>query len=418
MTIFLSGAGERAAGAGRPGEERSRPAEGSTDLRRVRGPVAEELYLACRPRRPGSGSAQAEEIYAALVGRLAAEGMPLEALVWETLFVRRPGKTMEAVVAAREQALRRAGLASPPPVTAVVGQPPLDPGAEVELAATAVRPLRGELPGVVSRRQEGGCGCEACACLTARVVRTGGEAHLFAGEIYGAGSEAFEQTFAMFEAAEALLHEAGMAFRHVARTWIHLRNIDRDYEAFNRGRREFFRARGIERKPASTAVGGEPRAPGHDVSMRLYAIRSGAPRRTEVVSAPTLNEAWTYGSDFSRGLTSRDDNKIALFISGTASIDEAGRTAHVGDFDAQADRMLVNIAALLDRQEASFRDVVSAVAYVKRPDDAPRLRAIFRDRGFEGFPCNVVAAAICRPELLCETEALAIRPHSGATRRE
>jgi hypothetical protein len=58
-------------------------------------------------------------------------------------------------------------------------------------------------------------------------------------------------------------------------------------------------------------------------------------------------------------------NKIALHVSGTASIDERGRTAHPGDFDAQADRMLLN-----------------------------------------------VAAPICRPELECETEALAILPRA------
>ena len=39
-------------------------------------------------------------------------------------------------------------------------------------------------------------------------------------------------------------------------------------------------------------------------------------------------------------------NKVALHVSGTASIDEVGRTAHLGDFEAQVDRMLMNVAAL------------------------------------------------------------------------
>ena len=71
--------------------------------------------------------------------------------------------------------------------------------------------------------------------------------------------------------------------------------------------------------------------------------------------------------------------------------------------------MLVNIAALLDGQGASFGDVVSAITYLKHPADAERLRAV-RQAGFMGFPHALVAAQICRPDLLCETEALAVLP--------
>ena len=128
------------------------------------------------------------------------------------------------------------------------------------------------------------------------------------------------------------------------------------------------------------------------------------------MSAPTLNEAMLYGSDFVRGMRMVETNKIALHVSGTASIDEAGRTAHPGDFEAQVDRMLVNVAALLEGQGATFGDVISAVTYLKRPTDAGRLRGKLHEAGFEGFPNVMVAASICRPELLCEVEVLAVRP--------
>ena len=100
-------------------------------------------------------------------------------------------------------------------------------------------------------------------------------------------------------------------------------------------------------------------------------------------------------------------------MSGTASIDEAGRTVHVGDFEAQAERMLVNISSLLEAHGASFQDLVSAVAYLKNAGDAPLLRAIFHEHGFVGFPCTLVEAPICRPDLLCETEAVAVLPLPG-----
>ena len=126
------------------------------------------------------------------------------------------------------------------------------------------------------------------------------------------------------------------------------------------------------------------------------------------MTSPTLNEALQYGADFVRGMRVLEANKVALQVSGTASIDEHGRTAHVGDFEAQADRMLVNIAALLQRQGASFGDVASAITYLKRPEDGPRLREKLRAAGFEGFPHALVVAPICRTDLLCETEALAV----------
>jgi hypothetical protein len=70
----------------------------------------------------------------------------------------------------------------------------------------------------------------------------------------------------------------------------------------------------------------------------------------------------------------------------------------------------VNVAALLAGQGAGFADVVQAVTYLKRPADAVRLREKLHAAGFEGFPNALVVAPVCRPELLCETEALAVLP--------
>jgi hypothetical protein len=47
---------------------------------------------------------------------------------------------------------------------------------------------------------------------------------------------------------------------------------------------------------------------------------------------------------------------------------------------------------------------------VKHPADARRLREKISAVGFDGFPHVLVAAPICRPDLLCETEALAVLP--------
>jgi enamine deaminase RidA (YjgF/YER057c/UK114 family) len=218
----------------------------------------------------------------------------------------------------------------------------------------------------------------------------------------------------MFGLAEKLLQAAGMEFRDVARTWIYLRHMERDYAALNRARREFFQARGIESVPASTGIGGGPVGGAHDLCLGLYAVKSDRAVVRTVMTSPTLNEASEYGADFVRGMRVEETNKVALHVSGTASIDEHGRTAHRDDLEAQLDRMLTNIAALLEGQGARYTDVVHAITYVKHPRDAMRVREKLIRAGFVGFPQALVAAPICRPELLCETEVLAVLPISTA----
>jgi len=212
--------------------------------------------------------------------------------------------------------------------------------------------------------------------------------------------------------AENLLQQAGMEFRDVMRTWIYFPEMERDYAGFNRARREFFEARGIDPVPASTGIGAGLVPAEHRLCLGVYAVKGASPTARAVMTTPTLNEAPVYGSDFSRGMRIMETNKVALHISGTASLDEAGRTVHLDDFDSQVDRMLLNVAGLLEGQGASFDNVVSAITYLKRPEDAHRLRQKFREAGYEGFPNVLVAAEVCRPELLCETEALAVLPRS------
>jgi enamine deaminase RidA (YjgF/YER057c/UK114 family) len=378
-----------------------------TALRRVVGPTADQLHVLCQPIHDGADAArQAEAVYEALLDALAAEHAGPETLVAETVFFGRIQDDLAAVRTARSRVLGSAGL----PATTCIGQPPLS-GAHLELAALAVVPRPEASWSADDVTRPAACTCEACAPgLRARVVRVGEQTSLRAGNVYGSGHDPVEAAYDMFRAAEGLLAEAGMAFGDVLSTRIHVRDIDRDYAALNEARRRFFRDRGIERRPASTGVQGIPFPPAHDFSMSLYALRAPRPLDVVVMSTPSLSEAWSYGSEFSRGLRLGSATGATLFVSGTASIDEAGRTAHVGDFEAQVDRMLHNVAALLARQGADFRHLVSGVTYVKRWSDAPMLRAMLRKRGFDGFPLALVEAPLCRPELLCETEAVASLP--------
>jgi enamine deaminase RidA (YjgF/YER057c/UK114 family) len=382
-------------------------------LRRVEGPLAGELFLSCQPpAEVADAGRQCEAVYRAILGVLEAEGGTFASVVSETLFLRSLRGDLEPVRAARQGVLGACGAPSHRPATTEIEQPPLNEHACLEVSIQAVlpsgRPLQTDTIDATPA-----CGCVECARSHGLRVQVGDEARLYASGLFGRGADAYEQTFAMFEAAEDLLQRAGMPFSDVVRTWIHLREMDRDYADLNRARRAFFEARGIAPPPASTGIGGGPVPAEHGLSLGLYALRSAPPPERTVMSTPTLNEAMVYGADFVRGMRIVETNKVALHVSGTASIDEAGETVHTGDFEAQVDRMLVNIAALLEGQGATFREVVSAITYLKRPEDAGRLHEKLREAGFEGFPNVLVAAPVCRPELLCEAEALAFLPRAA-----
>jgi enamine deaminase RidA (YjgF/YER057c/UK114 family) len=389
----------------------TRPRDCSTTLRRFVGPNAVDLAILCRPEGPSPDPvAQAETAYRSLAGLLAADRASFRDLTSEMLFLRDIRRDLPALLEVRARMLAdldpTAGATQP----AFIQQAPLDADAAFELAASAVVPRDRATWWVRDVPAAPPCACEGCQRSSARLVRLGSQTSLHTTNIYGTGGGAFEQASNMFREAERLLGRCGMEFRDVVRTWIYLRDIDRDYHALNRARREFFLRHRIEPRPASTGVQGVPFPDAHDFSIRLEALRSSRPLDISPMSTPTLNEAWNYGADFSRGLSVADANKVALYVSGTASIDAAGLTVHVGDFAAQADRMLHNIASLLAQRGASFADVVSGVTYLKNPSDTPVLRSLLRQGGFDDVPFALLEAPLCRPELLCETEVVAMLP--------
>jgi enamine deaminase RidA (YjgF/YER057c/UK114 family) len=71
--------------------------------------------------------------------------------------------------------------------------------------------------------------------------------------------------------------------------------------------------------------------------------------------------------------------------------------------------MLLNIQQLLAEQGAGFRHLVSAITYLKRAEDLPAMLEVCHRRGFpENIPNTFCVADVCRPEWLCEMEAIAV----------
>lgn len=127
-----------------------------------------------------------------------------------------------------------------------------------------------------------------------------------------------------------------------------------------------------------------------------------------------LNEAYSYGSAFSRGLRIDLNGLSILLISGTASIDEAGNTVHVGDFRAQTRRTLSNITGLLASEGATWKDIVRTTCYlrdIERDYQAfnEERSAFYNEQALDPLPASTgIQAILCRPDLLIEIEAIAM----------
>src|SRR3970040_1917304 len=143
--------------------------------------------------------------------------------------------------------------------------------------------------------------------------------------------------------------------------------------------------------------------------------KSHKPIPKKAISNPqVLNEAPAYGSAISRGLRLDIKGVTILLISGTASVDDQGRTLHAGDFGAQTWRTYQNITALLEAEGATWKDVVRTTCYLRDIErDYTEFNAIrsrfFQEQGLNPLPASTgIQAILCRPELLIEIEAMAI----------
>jgi enamine deaminase RidA (YjgF/YER057c/UK114 family) len=245
------------------------------------------------------------------------------------------------------------------------------------------------------------------------VVEAGGARHLFLSGITGgiAGDRmAFPgQASAMLMNSEEVLAREGFSFRDVIRTWIYLKDIDSQYSDLNACRRAFFTSHQVRPAPASTGIRGAVHPPDRTCGLDLRAISHDGRVKVRPIHAPTMNEAPVYGSDFSRGTCVTIEDRTVLYISGTASIDTTGHVIAPGDIEGQVDRMLVNVKALLEGQGAGWGDLVSAVTYLKRPEYRETFLRVCGRHGLpERIPSTTCVADICRPEWLCEMEAIAV----------
>lgn len=139
-----------------------------------------------------------------------------------------------------------------------------------------------------------------------------------------------------------------------------------------------------------------------------------AVKKRAISNLNVLNEAYDYGSAFSRGMRIDLGTITILLISGTASIDEQGRTLHAGDLRAQTRRTFDNITALLASEGATWKDVVRTTCYLRDIERDYKAfneerAAFYREQALNPLPASTgIQAILCRSDLLVEIEAIAM----------
>ncbi len=200
---------------------------------------------------------------------------------------------------------------------------------------------------------------------------------------------------------------------HVVRTWWFVQNIDADYQGLVEARRDFFFTHGLRADThylASTGIAGAHADPAARVALDAYAIGGLRADQLEYLSAPDhLCPTHDYGVTFERATAVSYADRRHVFVSGTASIDPAGRILHEGDVTGQLDRTLENIDSLLARADANPGDLAVLLVYLRDPADGVLVDRLLRQR-MGMLPYVLVLAPVCRPGWLIEIEAIAVVP--------
>ncbi len=227
-----------------------------------------------------------------------------------------------------------------------------------------------------------------------------------------------QQTSRMFDRTERILQEASGSYKNVVRTWIFLADILDWYGEFNKVRNAKYQQFGfiadstgkVETEqiylPASTGIeGANPYNAAVVMDVLAVIPKSGASITVEPTSGVKQKSPFRYGSAFSRAMSIREPNTNIILVSGTASIDEQGKSVHLGDTRLQILKTIEVVDALINEEKASLKDICDATVFLKKLEDFEIYQQTAIECGLEGIPAVCVIADVCRDELLFELDA-------------
>jgi enamine deaminase RidA (YjgF/YER057c/UK114 family) len=222
----------------------------------------------------------------------------------------------------------------------------------------------------------------------------------------------------MFRQAERLLRNVGAEYRDVVRTWIYLSDILDWYGDFNAVRNRCYSEYGFLRNsdsgenaeqiylPASTGIEGRNPS-GRPAIMDVFAVHRSpnSSIRIRPIYGVKQRSPFRYGSAFSRAMVVEEPSSKLILVSGTASIDEQGKSVYVNDVAAQIRKTMDVVSALIAPEGATLQDFCEITVFLKRPEDFSTYREIADQIGIFDAPAVNVVADVCRDELLFELDA-------------
>lgn len=225
------------------------------------------------------------------------------------------------------------------------------------------------------------------------------------------GASRIDQTRSAFETIHAALRANGFEFTDIVRTWIYLDQLLDWYGDFNKVRTQYFDETGIFDKmvPASTGIGAANPF-GSAITLDVLAVKPKTDQlKIQEITSPLQNSAQKYKSSFARAVEMAYPTHKNVLISGTASIDAAGKSVFIDDSEKQIRLTLDVVKAILESRGMGWGDLFRGIAYFKNMKDLPLFRAIAAELGIPRFPLAVSHADICRHDLLFEIEVDAVQ---------
>jgi len=385
------------------------PSDAHIKVTPVRSGELEEIHVTAVPFLPRADAhTQTASLYAAVLEHLKDPGSLR--IVVERVFGKLSAR--HAFLSARVEPLQATGIPTDGPVTYIEGAPVEGK----ELAGVHLTFIRESTPGV--RIEPIGRG----KSVSGFRVTSGEVCRVYLSAVHGLDpafphASAAEQAQRMFEHAGTLLDSAGLSYRKVVCTRIYLRRLLEWYDEFNGVRTPYYEKLGLMngkdrvRIPASTGIQGKM-SDDCECFMDVLAVSKGAADICPFTRLynPLQSEATDYGSAFARGVCVDLPDARYVLISGTAAIDENGRSVHPGDPLGQTRRTIANFETILKAGGAALTDLYHVVWYCKDPSHATIVREEMTRRGWPRFPCAIVQADICRDDLLVEVDGSAVIP--------
>lgn len=221
------------------------------------------------------------------------------------------------------------------------------------------------------------------------------------------------QATAMFDNIGEGVQAHGFRYNQVVRTWIYVRRLLEWYDDLNRIRTAKYHSVGLGgpggvAHPASTGI--QCFSDDEECIVDVLALDTDGRSAvaTPIRNSPRQDSSFNYGSAFSRGMTFEIEGKRTVHISGTASINTAGLSTHLGDAECQSLETMMSIAAILEEQGGTLKNITSATLFCKDRASWAAWQRVSRLLQIPDFPKVCVLADVCRGNLLVEMEAVAV----------